>query len=104
MIKIQVRRGPQGVAEFRVTGHAGFADHGQDIVCAAVSALVQTALLGLEKVADQPFAAEVRNGNVQCQLAEGGSDANVKAQAILETMILGLSDIAKEYPRFVRFL
>lgn len=103
MIKVQVRRGLLGVEELRVTGHAGFAAHGQDIVCAAVSALVQTALMGLEKVAGQPFEAEVSEGNVRCRLKQGAPEANAKAQPILETTVLGLQDIANSYPKFVRF-
>ena len=33
---------------FIVEGHAEFAPHGQDIVCAGVSAIVQAAILGIE--------------------------------------------------------
>lgn len=36
-----------------VTGHADYAPRGHDIVCAAVSAIVQTAILGLEAIAQQ---------------------------------------------------
>lgn len=35
-----------------VEGHANYADHGEDIVCAAVSAILYTAQLGLVEVAD----------------------------------------------------
>ena len=35
-----------------VEGHADYADHGKDIVCAAVSAILYTAQLGLVEVAD----------------------------------------------------
>lgn len=104
MIKVQVRRGPQGVAEFRVTGHAGYSGHGTDIVCAAVSALVQAAILGLEKVAGQPHESEVSEGSVWCRLTPGAPEAEARSQAILETMVLGLHDIAKDYPKFVRLV
>ena len=33
---------------FIIKGHAGFADHGEDIVCAGASAIAQSALLGLQ--------------------------------------------------------
>jgi uncharacterized protein len=104
VIKVQVRREQAGVAEFRVTGHAGYASHGEDIVCAAVSALVQTALLGLSDVAGQPFQAEVSEGDAWCRLQPGTPDQQVRAQAILETMVLGLKDIAKNYPKFARLV
>lgn len=42
-----------GHVHLDVSGHAGHAAYGEDIVCAAVSAIVQTALLGLEAVASE---------------------------------------------------
>jgi uncharacterized protein YsxB (DUF464 family) len=50
MIKVRVDMG-SGDLTIDVKGHAGYAPHGQDIVCAAVSAIVQTAVLGLESIA-----------------------------------------------------
>ena len=37
---------------FSVTGHSGYAEEGQDIVCAAVSALTQAACIGLVQIAE----------------------------------------------------
>jgi uncharacterized protein YsxB (DUF464 family) len=50
MIKIKiVRNSDQAMIGFSVTGHANTGPHGQDIVCAGVSALTQTAVLGLDR-------------------------------------------------------
>lgn len=104
MTKVQVRRAPDGsIAELRVSGHAGFADPGEDIVCAGVSALVVTAILGLDNVAEHPFEGEAKLGKAHCKLLPGGTpESAAKAQTILETTVLGLKDIAKDYPKFVR--
>lgn len=104
MTEIQVRRGPNGaIEELQVSGHSGFADRGEDIVCAAVSALAQTALMGLERVAEQPLTKKIRDGYLHCKLKAGGSpESAAKAQAILETVVLGLRDIASGYPHYVR--
>ena len=43
------------IAGFRAKGHSGYAESGSDIVCAAVSAITQTACLGLmERLEAQP--------------------------------------------------
>lgn len=42
-----------GRLELIVSGHAGAGEPGQDVVCAAVSAIVHTALLGLQAVAER---------------------------------------------------
>lgn len=91
------------VVELWVSGHAGFADEGEDIVCAGVSALVETALIGLRKVARQkPLESERKKGHVWIRVEPGDPQAWEKAQAILQTTLLGLKDIQKDYPAFIR--
>lgn len=50
MIRVYARLG-EGRTSIEVTGHEEHAEQGR--VCAAVSAITQTALLGLEQVAQQ---------------------------------------------------
>jgi uncharacterized protein YsxB (DUF464 family) len=104
MTKVQVRRAPDGsILEIRVTGHAGYADIGEDIVCAGISALTVTALLGLKQIAQHPHESCLDEGLMTCKLLPGGTpDSYQKAQTILETTVLGLRDIAKDYPKYIR--
>ncbi|HLO03783.1 MAG TPA: ribosomal-processing cysteine protease Prp [Symbiobacteriaceae bacterium] len=104
MTKVQVRRAPDGtIAEIRVTGHAGYADPGEDIVCAGISALTATALLALDQIADHPHEGKLDAGLMSCKLRPGGTPESFeKAQTILATLVLGLRDIAKDYPKFIR--
>lgn len=104
MTEVLVRRAPDGrVTELRVTGHTGYADPGEDIVCAGVSALAVTALIGLKRVAQHPHEGKATAGKMYCKLLPGGTpDSAARAQAILETAVLGLQDIAKDYPEYVR--
>lgn len=98
MIRVEVSRqiiGDHKVIEFTVSGHADTAPHGQDIVCAAVSAIVQTAIMGVERIAHGPSAI-TRPGDVRWQ----GVVDDV-AEGIIETMLLGLQDIADQYPETV---
>ena len=45
---------------FIVKGHADYAPYGEDIICSAVSAIVQTAQMGLERLAeDYPLNIEI---------------------------------------------
>ncbi len=39
--------------QVKVSGHADYAEKGKDIVCAGVSAIVQTAVLGLQAIAEK---------------------------------------------------
>lgn len=102
MIKIELYRdASKALTGFCVKGHANTAPHGEDIVCAAVSALTQTAVLGLGQHLARRVAFSVKSGLLECHL-EDAPDAC--SAAILETMLLGLYEIAKINPNSVRIL
>ena len=50
MINVRIKRVAGQVTKLVVSGHAGSAPHGKDIICAAVSALVQTYLFSLQRL------------------------------------------------------
>ena len=85
---------------FAAKGHSGFAPHGQDIVCAAVSVLLQTAVLGLEKAAGVLPQTEIADGRLVCRLTSEQA-AQPKAEAVLEAMLVGLEAVAAEYGDYV---
>lgn len=84
---------------FRVKGHSGYAKKGEDIVCAAVSALTETALLGIGKHLKRRVDYEVKSGNLFMFLKEAPDDFT---EAVLETMLLGLEETEKLSPEFLR--
>ena len=49
MVNITVGK-KSGKVLIKMEGHAGHGEPGNDIVCASVSAIIQTALLGLEEI------------------------------------------------------
>mgnify|MGYP000385246086 CR=1 FL=1 len=64
MITIKVRKKNGSYEEFISKGHAGYAEAGQDIVCAAVSALIITTVNSLEKFTDDKFDVQEKDGFV----------------------------------------
>jgi uncharacterized protein YsxB (DUF464 family) len=100
MIKIDIFRTPAKlISGFSVSGHANTAPHGQDIVCAAVSALTQTAVLGLEGYLQHSIILEIAHGKLEVELKDL---PNQLTEAILATMLLGLLEIEKINPQSVR--
>ncbi len=88
---------------FEVKGHSGSAPRGKDIVCAAVSAIVQAALIGLDEVADVKDTYTVSDGYIKCTLPKNlCEDKAVRVQTIVKTMHLGVLSIAEQYQDFVR--
>ena len=100
MIQIKImRNSSQAIVGFSVNGHAGAAPRGYDIVCAGVSALTQAAVLGLERHLGRSFQLVIAEGNLELELAD---NPDALTNAVLETMFIGLTEIAKINPRSVR--
>lgn len=83
-----------------IEGHAGYAPHGQDIVCAAVSALTQVFIASVSKLTTDNINASTAAGKAVIEygtLTEG-------AQLLLRSFFLGVQMIAEEYPNNVKIV
>jgi uncharacterized protein YsxB (DUF464 family) len=87
-----------------VEGHAEMAEPGYDVVCAAVSVLTQTALLGLDTYLTQKPKWKIEDhGYLECWLPDNLSNEERRAaQIIIHTMELGLYSIEKEYRKYLK--
>lgn len=84
-------------------GHAGFDIYGKDIVCAAVSVLAQTTVMGLEYYLPGRVRSDVRAGKLVCRLpGDLTPEQAEKAGVILGTMELGLEAVAANYAGYLR--
>lgn len=97
MIKIIIKTDEDKIIGYNVFGHANFAPKGKDIVCSAVSSITQTALLGLKELLKKDIEFEQDNGLLRVQISNPDKDSNL----VLETMLLGLKEIEKIYPKNV---
>ncbi len=89
---------------FEVKGHAGYADAGEDIVCAGVSAILQTAALALEQLFVIKPHLVVKPGHMVCRLPDYDDPVErLRAQTILQTAVLGCRNIATQYPSHIQF-
>jgi uncharacterized protein len=86
-----------GISAF---GHAEFDEYGQDIVCAAVSAILQAARLGLEHYAAGAMQATQEAGELRIILDEGERDRE-DLQAIVTTAELAVLQVARRFPEHV---
>ena len=99
------RRPDGALTGYRAEGHAGYAESGEDIVCAAGSALTQSTLNGLRSVLKAPVMFEVddQSAFLEVRLAPEATREQVEqAQLLLETLLQGLQAIERSYPRNVR--
>ena len=81
---------------FIVTGHAEYGSHGMDIVCAAVSAITQTAVLGLQEFSN--VKKNVKPGYMMVEI----TTKNDASRIIVDTMVGGLLQIERQYPNHIQ--
>lgn len=84
-------------------GHTDYVEEGEDIVCAALSTIVQTALLGLLTVAciNVSFVRDDEDGRLEFTLPELNERMRHDADVILNTMLCGISDLREGYSDFI---
>lgn len=94
MIKIDLIKTNDRVTGIKVTGHANSAPYNNDLVCAAVSAIITGG-----------FNAFKEEDISECSLKEGYAEASVitpHGEIILETIIVQLKTIEEKYPKNVK--
>ena len=81
---------------FICRGHAGFDAYGKDIVCASVSVLVINTVNALEEIAKERITVESNEeqGIISCKLQNKSNEAS---KVLLDSLVLGLSQIEKQY-------
>lgn len=92
---------------FEASGHAGYAEAGSDIVCAAISALTQSTAGGISEVVKAPvdIRMDEDTGYFSCMIATPAtSDEINKSQILLETLKMALTEISKDYPGTIRII
>lgn len=97
MIRVTIFKDSEGSCQgFCLQGHAGYADHGQDIVCAAVSVLALNTVNSIEAFTDDLFEAESdeEQGILEFRFKK---TANAESKVLMKSMILGLESIRDVY-------
>lgn len=97
IIECNVENGP---VEIVVEGHSGAGVRNNDVVCAAVSALTQTAILAIQQVARIKQDVDQKTGYLYSaiDINRAGPDQLAALQVIISTMLLGLEKIVDEHP------
>jgi uncharacterized protein YsxB (DUF464 family) len=96
MIQVTVfRDSEQSYCGYTVSGHAGFAEAGKDIICACVSILTQNTANSIERFTDDSIRGEMgEDGYLRVEFPDG---IGAESKLLMDSMISGLQDIAETY-------
>ena len=93
------------ITGFSVSGHSGYAENGQDIVCAAISAVVTMAEATINEVCGAKAKVRVKEEDARITLTLPAScDEEDTVQAVLAGMMLTLCNMRDDYPDYIEVL
>jgi len=85
---------------FKTEGHAGYADKGNDVVCAAISMLVINTINSIEMfTVDDCEIIEDENNAVISLMAD--SQQSIESRILLKSLELGLNQVAQGNPDYL---
>lgn len=76
-----------------VDGHAGYAEAGKDIICAAISALTQGLIYSLESLTDDRISYKIASGHVDIK----HENLSEQGKLLIDSFFIAVSDIQLSY-------
>ncbi len=99
MVKVFVDTKGTQIQRIKVTGHADFGPHGQDLVCAGVSSITVGILNALDLLANDSCQFKMDAGLVLIEVLDCN---NATVQTILQTLVIQLTTMEESYQKFIR--
>ena len=96
MITVTVLKKDGEFNKIESRGHAGFAEKGQDIICAAVSALMVNAVNSIDTFTEDIIHVSSAAGYLSLEFIVGPSK---DSKLLIDSLMLGLSQIQDSYDR-----
>ncbi len=95
MIKIKIKK-----EQITITGHANFADYGQDIVCASVSSIVTTTINAILSFDEKALVYEENKDKLNLKKFK----KDHITETLLKNMIRLLKELAQSYPQNIKII
>ena len=106
MTTIKIFRKNGKIVKYKATGHVGHAPHGEDVICAAVSAILQFPIAGIDEVLDIYPRLELSDDALVYVDFNGvdlkGKDSDVNT--LLESMYVMIRSLALQYPQYLKLV
>ena len=105
MIRCEFFTEDERITGFTVSGHSGYEEHGKDIVCAYVSAVVTMAEATINDVCGAKAKVRVKEEDARITLTLPTScDEEESVQAVLAGLMVTLLALQEDYSDFIEVL
>ena len=104
MTKVVILKKNNKIFDVECDGHTNYGEKGEDIVCAALSSVVQTAMLGILQIVgvNIDLKRDDKRGYLRAELSEDlNEEQRHDCDVILNTMLLGIADLHEGFSDFV---
>ncbi|HIT90136.1 MAG TPA: ribosomal-processing cysteine protease Prp [Candidatus Merdenecus merdavium] len=95
MIEVSVQK-----ENISVTGHAGYAPSGQDIVCAGVSTLTQALIASIENLTEDRPCYIIAPGIFKLKT----KDLSEQSKFLVDSFFVGVCGMADAYPNYIQIV
>jgi uncharacterized protein YsxB (DUF464 family) len=104
MIKAEFRKekATEQFTKVTLTGHAGQAEKGNDLVCAGVSALFLAVCNGLEEYVGVAPHVQVATDKSEFSFRTDNDLQQIQAQTLMHTFLLAMQGFAEEQSEYVK--
>ncbi len=100
MINLTILKSNDAITTIQAKGHSGYAVAGQDIVCSAVSTIMQTTLNGLLEVVKADVDYQIDEQIPFLRISVNEQDR--QAQILMQSAYLALKQIADDYKNYIK--
>ena len=104
MTKIKFFKRQDNFVGFECSGHTGYSEYGQDILCAALSGMTQSCILGITNVLNIKTRVnrKDKDGYLKIELPKDlDTDKLDASQILLETLYLSIEDLIEGYSKYI---
>ena len=104
MTEILLKKENGIIVSGKVKGHSGYAEEGSDIVCSAISTLMETLANGLTEVvkADVEIKVDETIPHLSVTSNEKDQEKCKYAQVLMQSTLLGIKGVAQEFSKFIK--
>ena len=100
MTRLVVFKDGEHYSGFECTGHSGYAQQGEDIVCASVSVLLETLVSSIQDLTEDEISYDINYGDARLTY----KDLSEKSRTLIDSFFIGCCGIVECYPEYARII
>ena len=105
MISVTIVKSNHKIVTIEATGHSGYAESGKDIVCSAISVLLESLINGLTEVVkiSPQYIIDEEIPHLSVTIPSSlDAKKDEQAQILMQTTYLGIKNVANGYSKFIK--